>query len=396
MSAPPISATSWRRRTSLVLALMITLPSIASPLAALAVSLDASPYPLIARGGGGGGRGGGGFSGGGRGGGSFGGGRSGFQNTGGAGGLNRGANRPSGGWSQSVRGNAPSPSLSRPASRPSGGFSGADRTPGSLGAGNRTPGSLGGGNRTPADFGNRTPGDLGNRTPGDFGNRTPGSLGGIDRTPGSLSGIDRTPGNVDRSNLGNRTGLTSGDRALGGDGSFNRNANLNRDNLNGSFNRDGQRVFNGSVGNNWSRNWNVNTVNLSPGWARPGWGYARPWGTGWYGGWATPSWGWWGANAALWGISTLASAAVINAAVDSAVSSNTTYIVVPQTTYQLLYGTVQPSGSQGVTFLVQADGNTYNLTADCNAGTIDGAMPNDAAQAELLNAACQVAYGSAS
>jgi hypothetical protein len=78
------------------------------------------------------------------------------------------------------------------------------------------------------------------------------------------------------------------------------------------------------------------------------------------------------------------------------VSSNTTYIVVPQTTYQLLFGTVQPSGSQGVTFLVQtSDGNTYNLTADCNAGTIDGAMPNDAAQAELLNAACQVAYGSA-
>jgi len=137
-------------------------------------------------------------------------------------------------------------------------------------------------------------------------------------------------------------------------------------------------------------------VNLSPGWARPGWGYARPWGTGWYGGWATPAWGWWGANAALWGISSLASAAVINSAVDSAVASNTTYIVVPQTTYQLLYGTVQPSGSQGVSFLVQADGSTFNLTADCNAGTIDGALPSDAAQAELLNAACQVAYGSAS
>jgi hypothetical protein len=267
-----------------------------------------------------------------------------------------------------VRGSAPSPSLSRPASRPSGGFSGADRTPSSLGAGNRTP----------ADFGNRTPAD--------FGNRTSGNLGGVDRTPGSL----------DRSNLGNRTGLTSGDRSLGGDGTFNRNGNLDRGNLNGNLNRDGQRVFNGSVGNNWSRNWDFNNVNISPGWARPGWGYARPWGTGWYGGWATPAWGWWGANAALWGISTLASAAVINAAVDSAVTSNTTYIVVPQTTYQLLYGTVQPSGSQGVTFLVQVDGNTYNLTADCNAGTIDGALPNDAAQAELLNAACQVAYGTAS
>jgi len=376
MSAPPISTTSRRRRTSLLLALVLTLPSITSPLAALAVSLDASPHLLIARGGGGGGggaRGGGARGGGGgaRGGGNFGGGRSGFQNTGGAAGLNRGTSRPTGGWSQSVRGNAPNPGLSRPASRPSGGFNGADRTPSTLGAGNRTPGSLG--------------------------------------------GVDRTPGTIDRSNLGNRTGLTSGDRSLGGDGTFNRNGNLNRDNLNGNLNRanlngnvnranldrnvnvNGQRLFNGNVNSNWSRNWNVNNVNLSPGWARPGWGYARPWGTGWYGGWATPGWGWWGANAALWGISTLASAAVINAAVDSAVASNTTYIVVPQTNYQLLFGTVQPVGSQGVSFLVQADdGSTYNLTADCNAGTIDGVAPNSAAQAELLNAACQVAYGSAS
>ena len=275
-----------------------------------------------------------------------------------------------------MRGSAPSPSLSRPASRPSGGFSG--------------------GTRTSADFGNRTPGDFGNRTPGDGGNRTPSALGAGDRTPGSLGSIDRTPSSFDRSNLSNRTGLTNGDRSLGADGTFNRNGTLNRSNLNGNVNRDGQRVFNGSVGNNWSRDWNVNNVNLSPGWARPGWGYARPWGTGWYGGWATPAWGWWGANAALWGISSLASAAVINAAVDSAVASNTTYFVVPQTTYQLLYGTVQPSGSQGVSFLVQVDGNTFNLTADCNAGTVNGALPNDAAQAELLNAACQVAYGSAS
>jgi hypothetical protein len=266
-----------------------------------------------------------------------------------------------------VRGNAPSPGLSRPASRPSGGINGADRT---LGAGNRTPAGLVGGTRT----------------------------------PGSLSGIDRTPGSIDRSNLGNRTGLSSGDRSLGGDGTFNRNGTLNRGNLDGNLNRgnlernvNGQRVFTGNANSNWSRNWNVNNVNLSPGWARPGWGYARPWGTGWYGGWATPGWGWWGANAALWGISTLASAAVINAAVDAAVSSNTTYIVVPQTNYQLLFGTVQPVGSQGVSFLVQADdGSTYNLTADCNAGTIDGVAPNSAAQAELLNAACQVAYGSAS
>ena len=112
-----------------------------------------------------------------------------------------------------MRGNAPSPGLTRPASRPSGGINGADRTPSALGAGNRTPAGLGG------------------------GTRSPGSLSGTDRTPGSLGGIDRTPGSIDRSNLGNRTGLTSGDRSLGGDGTFNRNGNLNRGNLDGNLNR---------------------------------------------------------------------------------------------------------------------------------------------------------------
>ena len=44
--------------------------------------------------------------------------------------------------------------------------------------------------------------------------------------------------------------------------------------------------------------------------------------------------------------------------------------------------------------MVQADGNDYQLTADCNAGMINGEEPKTAAQAELLNAACQVAFGS--
>jgi hypothetical protein len=254
--------------------------------------------------------------------------------------------------------------------------------------------------------GNRAPANLGDRAGGNLGNRT--AVNRADRTP-NLGGGDRQLGNR---NLGEGGGLNRDGSAFNRDGTafnrdgngFNRGGNLDRSlndrsfngaNLNrGDLNR---RVFNGNVNSNWRRDWNINNVNLSPGWARPGWGYARPWSYGWYGGWATPGWGWWGANAALWGISTLASAAVINAAVDSAVASNTTYIVVPQTSYQLLFGTVQPVGDQGVSFLVQAsDGNTYNLTADCNAGTIDGVAPNSAAQAELLNAACQVAFGSPS
>jgi len=204
------------------------------------------------------------------------------------------------------------------------------------------------------------------------------------RNPGTTL-QDRNPGrNGQNRDLGN----SLQNRDLG-------NNLQNRDLGNTLQNRNiSTRNFNTSIGSNWNRDVNINAFNLSPGWARPGWGYARPWSYGWYGGWAAPRWGWWGASAAVWGVTSLASAVIINAAVDAAVSNNTTYIVVPETTYQLLYGTVQPSGSQGVTFLVQIDGSTYNLSADCNAGTIDGTPPKDAAQAELLNAACQVAYGS--
>lgn len=158
-------------------------------------------------------------------------------------------------------------------------------------------------------------------------------------------------------------------------------------NINGGVN------VNRQVNRNWSptvnRNWNAN-----PGWARAGWGVARPWRTGWYGGWASPSWGWWGASAAAWGVATLATAAVINSAVNSAIDDQVEVIVVPNTNYQLLFGTVQPSGNSSVSFVIQADGNSYQLTADCNMGLLNGQQPQSAQEAELLNAACQVAYGS--
>jgi hypothetical protein len=177
----------------------------------------------------------------------------------------------------------------------------------------------------------------------------------------------------------------------------NRDGNLNRDlnrNVNRDVNRNVNRNVNRDVNRNWNRNVNINNVNVRPGWARAGWGVARPWNHGWYGGWPVPTWGWWGARAAAWGVATLATAAVINNAVDNAVSSNATYIVVPNTNYQLLYGTVQPSGSNSVSFVMQANGSNYQLTANCNQGTINGQEPSNAEEAELLNAACQVAYGS--
>jgi len=248
--------------------------------------------------------------------------------------------------------------------------------------------------------------------------RPSGSLGGGDRTrpqtgfQGASSGLnrgDRRPSGGWSNGLPSAGARPSHDRPASRDvnradlnrGDLNRadlnRANLNRTDLNRvDLNRtDLNRTdLNRTVNRNWNRTVNINAVNIRPGWARPGWGIARPWNTGWYGGWSNPPWGWWGARAAVWGIGTLATASLINSAVDAAINDQVTYIVVPNTSYQLLYGSVAPSGSSSVTFAVTANGSTYQLTADCKAGTINGQDPASAAEAELLNAACQVAYGS--
>ena len=163
----------------------------------------------------------------------------------------------------------------------------------------------------------------------------------------------------------------------------------------GTGNLNGNRYANRTVNRNWTNTVNINNVNVRPGWARPGWGVARPWNTGWYGGWGSPPWGWWGARAAVWGIGSLATAAAINNAVNASIAAQTTYIVVPESDFQLLYGSVQPSGSSTINFAVSANGSTYQLSADCNAGLLNGADPASAAEAQLLNAACQVAFGNA-
>ncbi len=210
----------------------------------------------------------------------------------------------------------------------------------------------------------------------------------LNRTGGSrdLSRPDLNRSDLNRGNL-NRSDLSRTDV----------NRDLNRDlnrNINRDVNRDINRDINRTVNRNWTRNVNIGDVNIHPGWARPGWGVARPWGWGWYGGWSNPPWGWWGARAAVWGIGTLATASLINSAVDAAIDNQVSTIVVPNTSYQLLFGSVAPSGDGSVTFAVTADGSTYQLSADCRAGTINGQDPASAAEAELLNAACQVAYGS--
>ncbi len=181
-----------------------------------------------------------------------------------------------------------------------------------------------------------------------------------------------------------------GDRTLNRDGNL--NLNLDRGDRTPNLDRGNRSI---QVDRDWNRQVNIGDINLHPGWARPGWGVARPWNWGWYGGWSNPPWGWWGARAAAWGIGTLATAAMVNAAVNDAVANDVTTIVVPNSSYQLQFGTVQPYGNGSVSFVVTADDTSWQLTADCNAGTLNGREPNSSQEAELLNAACQVAYGQA-
>ncbi|MFM7267794.1 MAG: hypothetical protein ACKOZT_04300 [Cyanobium sp.] len=49
-----------------------------------------------------------------------------------------------------------------------------------------------------------------------------------------------------------------------------------------------------------------------------------------------------------------------------------------------------------MTVAVSTGGVPCSLSAACSLGTLNGAIPADTGQAQRLNAACQVAFGSAS
>lgn len=131
-----------------------------------------------------------------------------------------------------------------------------------------------------------------------------------------------------------------------------------------------------------------------PGWARnPGWYNSRPWGGNWYGGWSSPPWGWWAGQSLVWGVTALTTAAIINNSINRAITQRQTAIVVPNTNWQLYYGTVQPVQSNGVTFAVNNGYGTFQMEADCQQGLLNGDVPSTPAEAQLINAACQVTYG---
>ena len=77
---------------------------------------------------------------------------------------------------------------------------------------------------------------------------------------------------------------------------------------------------------------------------------------------------------------------------DAAAAQQTVWITVPQTALQLNYASVQAVGDGGVRFTYLAAGASFSATGDCRQGLLNGTTAQgDSAQ--LLHAACQVAYG---
>ncbi len=137
--------------------------------------------------------------------------------------------------------------------------------------------------------------------------------------------------------------------------------------------------------NNWDRYPN--------GWYSGGsWTNNRPWNYGWYGGSYWNNWGWYPGQAAAWGIAGLATFSVINNLVNSAQKSQVSYIVVPSSSYSLYYPSVKASGDV-VSFEADNGSSTVRYSANCKQGTLNGGAPRNADEAQLLNAACQVAFG---
>ncbi|CAK6689250.1 MULTISPECIES: hypothetical protein [unclassified Synechococcus] len=131
----------------------------------------------------------------------------------------------------------------------------------------------------------------------------------------------------------------------------------------------------------------------NPAWQGGRYWQARPWTAGWYR--VNPAgWGWWGARSAAWGVASLATASAVTDLVDAAVEEHNTVIVVPQTSIQLDYASVQAVPPKGASFAYAISGGSYSYgQADCDQGLLQGQPPSTADQAQLLNAVCQIAYG---
>jgi hypothetical protein len=172
--------------------------------------------------------------------------------------------------------------------------------------------------------------------------------------------------NVDSRQQG-RTSRTD-QRQSGRNDRVNNRSNTRRDAVN-NWDRYGNGWYSGS---NWSNN--------------------RPWNNGWYGGSYYNNWGWYPGQAAAWGLAGMATFGTINSLVNSAQSSQVSYIDVPNSDYTLYYPSVTATGDV-VSFEADNGYDTVRFNANCRDGTLNGGAPLNANEAQLLNAACQVAFG---
>lgn len=211
-----------------------------------------------------------------------------------------------------------------------------------------------------------------------------------------------------------------GFRGLGG-GGFDRGYHFGGDDLGGY--RGSHPMFGDDVRPHWGgdnfdqrnvnvdnqRNININNQHINvdqnfynrpyngwhPNWANGGYWAHRPWNAGWYH-WAPTTWGWWGGSAAAWGLAGLATGVAITELVNSAAAQQSPVIVVPESNYQLNYGSVEAVGTQGASFSYTVSGGAdLQGAVNCRQGLLNGQVPQTAANAQLVNAVCQVAFGSA-
>jgi hypothetical protein len=252
------------------------------------------------------------------------------------------------------------------------------------------------GNRKPEGGWTRKLGD-GDRGRRDF-DRARGQLndrmGSLDRDRIRRS-VDRGDWNRARDQLRDDVGRIDRDRVRRGFERVDQNWDRARENVRDEW-RDNVRDFDHRVDRaldrgvdrlrRWDNDW--------PGWARPGWRLARPWRYGWYGNWTNPPWGWWTARSVAWGVGGLATAAMVSNAVDQALAASQPTIVVQDGGYTLYYNSVEPTGDQTIRFTAATGDTRFEATGDCERGDLNGREPASAAQAQLLNAACQVAFGS--
>ena len=171
-----------------------------------------------------------------------------------------------------------------------------------------------------------------------------------------------------RSNRQNQVRNNSSNRQNNRNDRFNTRADNRRKAIN-NWDRYGRGWYSG---NNWYNN--------------------RPWNSGWYGGSYWNNWGWYPGQAAAWGLASMATFGVINSLVNTAQSNEVSYIVVPDSDYSLYYPSVTATGDT-VTFEADDGSSTVRYYADCREGTINGGTPGNGNEAQLLNAACQVAFG---